>query len=463
MIDPIFDLPYERRPKERYYQFSALYEPYPEEYMNGDIERICVRDQGRRGTCVGQSAAYAMDLNYVKLTKDVGSTECKRGGDIDELGENAFSAECAYIWSREEGKITFPSGSFIWAVMQALKNRGVCLDEQWRSPKNEGAGTGQVASIETIVGTASDHKIDGYVALNGVEEVKAAIAKYGFCIGGIDVWSNWKDEIEKTGKFADPKGSVIGGHALVWVGYDKENLYCLHSWNGVPFVGSISWMYFAKCASEFFAIIDEKEVQIVKRKYARIEIESDVPAEIIVNGTSHGTSPVVLQLEHKKIYNVIASLGITTRGKSVIVDGDSIVRFRFLPEVDYFDFINRLRARLRWRQRYSNISRLDACLGITDDLEVFINEFCNDPDEWHALWYGWFAAGEEGATKFDKDRIPDYLPEDVKAAIHKEYHYYNLGWYARKFWDVEIANLPIGKGTTVAAVIAVVAKVFEIW
>lgn len=461
MDEIIFDPIYERRPKERYYQFSALYEPYPETYMNPLVERICRRDQGGAGTCVGQSAAYAMDLNYVTLTGESYDTRVTPGEKYDELSEKSFSASCAYHWSREEGKVTFDQGSFIWAVLQALKNRGICLDEQWRCSKKAGEQFvepypgDKVACVET----AGEHKIDGYVALNGPKEVKAAIAKYGFCVGGIDVWSNWRDEgIEQTGQFPEPKGNPIGGHALVWIGYDADKLYCLHSWKSVPYVGSISWRYFGLCASEFFAIVDAKETAIVKRKYSRIEFVSDVPATLFIKDTNHGSMPVVLQLENVKTYTAVANSDKGTQSIEFVADKDKTIRFKFIPSPKPRDIINRFRRYFHRDTRYSNISTLGVLGSVTDDLTSLIHEFCSDPDEWHALWYGWFSAGEEGVEKFTLDRIPEYLPEEVKAAIRKEYHYYNLGWYARKFVQ--------SKGGIVvmaSTFIAFVMKLFGVW
>lgn len=61
---------------------------------------------------------------------------------------------------------------------------------------------------------------------------------------------------------------------------------------------------------------------------------------------------------------------------------------------------------------------------------ALIGEAFNDPDEIHAFEYGIMAGWNslDPNEKFDTNNIPDHCPEDVKAAILREYHYYTAGW-----------------------------------
>lgn len=55
-----------------------------------------------------------------------------------------------------------------------------------------------------------------------------------------------------------------------------------------------------------------------------------------------------------------------------------------------------------------------------------VGEAFNDPDEIHAFEYGIMAGWSslDPAEKFGANNIPDHCPDDAKAAILREYHYY---------------------------------------
>lgn len=59
-------------------------------------------------------------------------------------------------------------------------------------------------------------------------------------------------------------------------------------------------------------------------------------------------------------------------------------------------------------------------------------EFLNDPDESHALIFG-FREGFKNITSFYPSELPSGLPyivdDSIKEYIVKEYHYYIMGFY----------------------------------
>ena len=59
-----------------------------------------------------------------------------------------------------------------------------------------------------------------------------------------------------------------------------------------------------------------------------------------------------------------------------------------------------------------------------------LDGFLNDPVEKHAVWFGalaGFRASRRGEP-FRLNDVPVEYPDEVRADIRREYHYYLLGW-----------------------------------
>lgn len=98
----------------------------------------------------------------------------------------------------------------------------------------------------------------------------------------------------------------------------------------------------------------------------------------------------------------------------------------------------------------SAIKMVEAALANGEGLAA---EFCNDPEgnEWHALTYG-FTSGwmaDDPGLKFDANKIPEWYPPEVRAAILKEYHYYNWGWWLG--WQCSKRSVQIGGAAVIVA------------
>lgn len=267
----------------------------PPVWINENVYLIPQRDQGDRGTCVGQATAYAADLNAIKLTDwrpDLKSiqrnivVESKGVRFVkDELPPGCASAECAFITSREIGGVRKDQfGSFLDFSIKAWQKKGICTDALWWNPKSANLDNyDAIPTDRSAVQRQSDlHVIDGYANAGDFESIKDAIYNNGFVLMAINVYDNWLDN-HCEGIFPDPKGNAIGSHALCWVGYDEDNLYCLHSWADWSLLGGISKKYFDIAHLTAFVPLDATETSVAKENYAKLTVTTNIPCNIKVN------------------------------------------------------------------------------------------------------------------------------------------------------------------------------------
>ena len=82
-----------------------------------------------------------------------------------------------------------------------------------------------------------------------VPSIKHLIHKYDFLLGGFIVRENWY-ECSKTNYIIDNvQGKVLGGHAIVIVGYNKTGIMIANSWSpkwGAKGFAIVSWNTFLK-------------------------------------------------------------------------------------------------------------------------------------------------------------------------------------------------------------------------
>lgn len=294
----------------------------------------CQRDQYQRGTCVGQSMAYAYDILYMMLTGDKPTDEDKKNYIIntidqvgtvhDELYPKSSSAECFYQKSREIGKPPYPSGSEIkWAV-RAWNDYGMNIETNWHTDKmgnkvwdkprttNDGGITPEEAAI-----FSAKHRSMGYAMIENEtwDSVCQAIFEKGFVLACIPIYANFDSMLWKDGTFPDPDKdgiwSITGYHAMCVYGYDDDWLYVLHSWgNWCGRFGKFSRHYFDVSKNdwlEFWVILDDADVRIATGYYVPMIIYSNVTGtEIYVDDTMRGYAPLTLSIVHDQDYIVRA-------------------------------------------------------------------------------------------------------------------------------------------------------------
>jgi len=315
------------------YQYSELItgeDSIPNSYMNPLIDFVAHRDQGFRGTCVGQAAAYFADINYLQLTGDKPTqheiNEFRRSYPIDTLYATSFSAESAYKWSRDELPYVLASGSYVSASVLSLTKKGICSERLWPTAKTESYIVSEPADA---ISEGSYHKTSGYAEILNFDHACNAIYRHGVIVGALRVYENYVSGFI-LGEFPEPMGKLIGGHALCFIGYDEDYLYCLHSWgNTTPKIGRVSKAYFNSEAYHVYAVIDEDEVKILRNRFAVIDISSNVGATIYVDNKLVGKTNFKISLPLGTQHEVKAIYGNEQKTAVILADTNKTVVFSF--------------------------------------------------------------------------------------------------------------------------------------
>jgi len=307
---------------------------FPPRWENELAKHISPRDQDDRGTCVGQATAYLFDILHLKLLGRLPTEEEKaqfKKDVTDELGTihdvlytSSASAECFYQISRYIGKVTYPAGSEIRYAVRAWKDYGAVPETVWHTDKkglkvwdyppgsratSDGGISPEDAAIEainhTIEGYAMCGRSDGYATL---DQIRYAIFTKGVVLAAIPVYDNYGEMQGGDGTFPTNTGrSIVGYHALCIYGYDEDNLYCLHSWGDwCGRFGKISRSYFNNAIDQsvWMVVLDSSDVEFGKKAHSTLEVTSNVPASLTVDGTFIGMLPQKIAVEKGKTYAV---------------------------------------------------------------------------------------------------------------------------------------------------------------
>lgn len=176
-----------------------------------------IYDQGSLGSCT----AFAMG-------KGLRETLTNLNGDTAK----PVSALYLYYRARERmGTINEDSGAMMIDGMESLKTYGDCLDTTmpYDVAKFRDMPTAQ-ADTE-----AAALKINSFSLLNGLDELKSQLAKGNPAVFGYVVYKSFMSPVvSSTGKMPMPKPNeqVLGGHAIMIVGYDdaQQVLIIKNSW-----------------------------------------------------------------------------------------------------------------------------------------------------------------------------------------------------------------------------------------
>jgi hypothetical protein len=311
----------------------------PSSYKNPYYKEVAERDQKDRGTCCGQAGAGYKDILYMTITKSLPGAEdkAKYKKDVtDSLGTlhdilypESASAECIYQKSREIGGIHGGEGSETRFVARALKEYGANTEVQWHTAKtpynvwtvSHQTADGGLSPIEAAA-FAENHRVDGWAVLGDdygnvtYDEVCQAIWEKGAVLAGIPVYENYSSMAGGDGRFPNPKGEIVGYHALTFYGYDDNNIYLLHSWGDWCGVyGSISKEYFENTIQEsvYVVILDNSEVVIAHDvlQYVSLTVTAKdsktklpIAATLYVDDKKLGYSPQKFAVERGKTYEL---------------------------------------------------------------------------------------------------------------------------------------------------------------
>lgn len=176
-----------------------------------------VRDQGQEGSCVGQSIASGVD--YMDRV------------DTSDRNYVNYSARDVYYKARAlRGTQKSDSGAEIRDGIKVIAEQGICPEDCW--PYKEG----EWRKVPTALSkrTSKSFKLGSYERCPTLDTIVAALAKRQVVVGGFTCFSNmWNPDTDRTGVVPLPGGKEDGGHAVLFVGYDRDKklLIFKNSWS----------------------------------------------------------------------------------------------------------------------------------------------------------------------------------------------------------------------------------------
>lgn len=217
---------------------NATSEPLPPmlDYSN---EIKVVRDNGPEGSVVGQALATALEFQISIATKK----------------QQKISARYIYYAARKAGglDLNFDSGAQIKDGISVLLSDGAVSEDAW--PYRAGKFS---ESPPAVVESAERFRITDARPLSTLDDLRHALKQNGPVVVGITLFEGaMTQEATKTGVIPLPtkKEQIVGGHAIVIVGYDdkKRQLKFVNSWGkswGEQGFGYLPYEYIKKYMSD---------------------------------------------------------------------------------------------------------------------------------------------------------------------------------------------------------------------
>jgi C1A family cysteine protease len=195
-------------PDQRDFLFSAL-QPAVAIPAAVDLRSGCssVENQGNLGSCTANALVGALEFLEIK--------KWKKYANLSRL----------FVYYNErviEDSVESDSGAMIRDGIKSLAKQGVCLETT--VPYNINHFTlkpSTVAYKEALL-----HQIKNYYRINSLNELLVCLASGFPVVFGFTVYDSFESpEVAKTGVVPMPKldESVIGGHAVLAVGYDQAS------------------------------------------------------------------------------------------------------------------------------------------------------------------------------------------------------------------------------------------------
>jgi C1A family cysteine protease len=205
-------------------------------------------DQGNLGSCTSQAIAAAFRF------------EAARQGLPDFLPSRLF----IYYYERLlEHTVATDSGAAIRDGIKVINRRGVCPEAMWPYDISKFADAPPLqCSIEAL----QDRAIKYCRVGQDLAMMKACLASGSVFVFGIDVFQSFMDSQDGTIPMPAPDEQLLGGHALLCVGYDDttQRFIFLNSWGSSwpaqpalkPGFGTIPYAYLAASqhAADFWEI-----------------------------------------------------------------------------------------------------------------------------------------------------------------------------------------------------------------
>jgi C1A family cysteine protease len=183
-----------------------------------DLRKTCsaIEDQGNLGSCTAQALVGALEFLEVK----------------DKVPYVNLSRRFLYYNERViYHSVNEDSGAMIRDGIKSLYHEGVCTERKCPYRISSFASKPSKASYVD----ALEHQIIEYRRLLAIQEMKVCLADGFPFVFGFSVYESFEsDEVTKTGIASMPKRSesLLGGHAVLAVGYDEiaKSFLVRNSW-----------------------------------------------------------------------------------------------------------------------------------------------------------------------------------------------------------------------------------------
>jgi C1A family cysteine protease len=229
------------RPDQRDYLFSALRKVPAKLPGQVDLRLLCpkVEDQGQLGSCTANALAGAIEFlerkdNVIGLSSPEWETLQKLGkAERPDLKKRLpsgrrvpfqdFSRLFIYYNERAlEHTVSSDSGAMIRDGIKTLAKQGACSEKSWPY---------DIAKFKSKPGPACYqeallHQITSYHRILTLDQMRTCLAEGFPFVFGFTVYESFESqEVARTGivTMPKPREQVLGGHAVLAVGYDDSN------------------------------------------------------------------------------------------------------------------------------------------------------------------------------------------------------------------------------------------------
>jgi C1A family cysteine protease len=170
-----------------------------------DLRQLCspVEDQGTLGSCTAQALVGA--LEYL---------EHKDGLPVSDLSR-------LFLYYNERvliGTVSWDSGAMLRDGIKTLSKDGICMEARWPYVVSRFKRKPTAACYRE----ASKHHITSYERLENLTDMQSCLAEGFPFVFGFSVYESFESqEVARTGvvPMPGPKERVLGGHAVLAVGY----------------------------------------------------------------------------------------------------------------------------------------------------------------------------------------------------------------------------------------------------
>jgi C1A family cysteine protease len=196
-------------PDQRDYLFSAVRKVPAKLPAKVDLRPLCskVEDQGQLGSCTANALAGAIEFLERK----------------DKVPYLDFSRLFIYYNERAlEHTINSDSGAMIRDGIKTLTKQGACSEKRWPY---------EVSKFKSKPGPdcyqeALQHQITSYRRILTLDQMRTCLAEGFPFVFGFTVYESFEtQEVARTGfvTMPNPQEQVLGGHAVLAVGYDESS------------------------------------------------------------------------------------------------------------------------------------------------------------------------------------------------------------------------------------------------